>query len=306
MVLLSKPVFEFNNQISPRYIQSLLLQLQYGHWYDMSELRNILRASGLDLKGEKIVLSNTTAWSQLGLGQSQVIKTGRASKKSFQLTNFGKQLIDIFSTNQELFYDVMHFLLYSTWLRSHNLSKVRFWLYTKVCDTLWTEAPSSMDSFELTSRLQAESRQIFAEYTPTFPERSVRAVFPWLGTLTPSFLSKCGGKSQLCSSHRSYCTPQLFHLATDLVYNASDLRYGTSMAMDDQKIEAICKVCLLDPERFWTMADLTCKSIRSFDIRKGQWNISIALEGPPDWIDLPDLTSQPPADQAGQVDRGGS
>jgi hypothetical protein len=74
------------------------------------------------------------------------------------------------------------------------------------------------------------------------------------------------------------------------------------MAMDDQQREAICKVCLLDPERFWTMADLTRKSIRSFDIRKGQWNISIALEGPPNWIELPDFANQPAADQPEQVD----
>jgi hypothetical protein len=198
-------------------------------------------------------------------------------------------VIDTYSTNRPLFFDLMHFLFYSAWCRSKDDSRVRFWLYASVCDALWLDAPAKTDSFALTNRLQLESRDAFPEYDPIFPERSVRAVFPWLGALTPAFLSKSGAASQLSSRRRSYCSPQLFHLATDLVYALEGLRYGTSMAIDERHIADVCRVCLLDTAGFWQMADLTKMTIRGYDIRKGQWGTSIALEGPPTWIDLPDF-----------------
>lgn len=286
-----RPEFQFYNSISPRYIEPLFLQLEYGRWYDIGQLKGLLQANGLDVEGSSIVLYNIMAWSLAGLGHSDIVKTGRSKMRRFQFTPLGKQVIDIYSMNRELFYDLMHFIFYSTWPRSLDIRRARFWVYNRVCETLWLEAPAQMDSFSLTSRLQSESREAFPDYEPAFPERSVRAVFPWLQVLNPPFLYKRGKVSQLDSRRRSYCTPQLFHLATDLVYTADGLKYGTSMAVDERHIEAICRTCLLNTANFWQMADLTKMTIRGYDIRKGQWNTSIALEGPPTWIDLPDFKS---------------
>jgi hypothetical protein len=285
----SKPGFKFSNEISPRYIEPLLLHVEYGEWYDTEELKEILRANGLDVEGSFIVNYNTMAWSLTGLGHTRREKYGRSTSKVFQLTRLGKQVIDTYSTNQPLFFDLMHYFFYSAWHRSKDDSRVRFWLYSSVCDALWSDAPAKTDSFALTNRLQLESREAFPDYDPTFSERSVRAVFPWLGALTPAFLIKSEAAPQLSSNRRSYCSPQLFHLATDLVYTLEGLRYGTSMAIDERHIAAVCRVCLLDSAGFWRMADLTKMTIRGYDIRKGQWGTSIALEGPPTWIDLPDF-----------------
>lgn len=281
----SKVSFEFKNQVAPRYIEPLLLQLEYGQWYDSAELRHMLRASGAEVEGKQIVQANTTFWAKMGLGE--VRREGHGKQNQFHLKLLGKQLIDLYSTNQELFFDVLHFLFYSTWPRSGQLNQVPFWLYGKVCDKLWLEAPGKMDSFDLTARLQAESHLAFSEHLPAFSERSVRSVYLWLQTLTPPFLAKCGTKSELCSERRNYCTPQLFHLATDLLYTTEGLAYGTSLAMDDEKIAAICRVCLLDPGRFWEMASLADMAMREFEVRQGQWGTSLALSSPPRWIELP-------------------
>lgn len=290
-----KPTFEFNNQVAPRYVEPLFLRLEYGTWYTQADLRILLRSAGLDLKGDSIVQYNTTVWTLIGLGRSQLVESASGmSSRLFQLSELGREVAATYSTNRDLFFDLMHFLFYSTWTVSRDMARVRFWLYASVCNTLWDESPGQMDSFGLTNRLQVESRSVFPKYQPSFSERAVRSVFPWLGSLTPSFLSKCGTKSQLCSTRRSHCTPQLFHLAVDLEYYSKELRYGTAMAIDDERLLAICRTCLIAPDRFWTMAELTEMAIRGFAIRRGQWGTSIALEGPPAWIDLPDFE----ADQA--------
>lgn len=277
--------FEFKNQVAPRYIEPLLLQLEYGQWYDSTELRRMLRAGGAEVEGKNIVQANITLWSKMGLGEVQ--RDGHGKQNRFRLKLLGKQLIDLYSTNQELFFDVFHFLFYSSWPRSGRLNQAPFWLYAKVCDSLWQAAPGTMNSFDLTARLQTESNQTFPEYSPAFSERSVRSVFLWLQALTPPFLARCGTKSELCSERRNYCTPQLFHLATDLLYTTQGLTYGTSLAMDDEKIAAICRACLLDPGRFWEMASLTDMAMREFEVRQGQWDTSLALSGPPRWMELP-------------------
>ena len=74
----SKQNFEFYNAVAPRYIELLFIQLQYGCWYDMAQLKSILRANGLDIEGSNIVERNTSAWSLAGLGESKNEQKGRS------------------------------------------------------------------------------------------------------------------------------------------------------------------------------------------------------------------------------------
>lgn len=276
--------FEFKNQIVPRYIEPLLLQVEHGRWYDSAELRRVLRAGGLDVEGKNIVQAHIVLWTKVGLGE---VKRGEGNFNLFRLTPLAKQVIDLYSTNQELFFDLFHFLFYSAWPRSRNLNQAPFWVYKQACDKLWSTAPSKVDTFDLTAQMQTESRLAFPDQSPAFSERSVRSILVWFQALTPPFMNKQGPRSELHSEWRNYCTPQLFHLATDLLYTTEGLAYGTSLAMDDEKIAAICRVCLLAPGRFWEIASFTDMAMREFEVRQGQWDTSVALNGPPRWIELP-------------------
>ena len=287
----SNPSFQFHNQVSPKYLEPLLLQLQYNQGYSTAQFTGLLRSNGLDVKGNDIALHNMLTWSLVGLGKIEKRGTGYFKKNIFWLTELGKQLVDAYSTNSELFYDLIHFIFYSTYRRSGDIRRGRFWLYASVCDRLWQEAPAPTDKSALTNRLQIEIRAAFPGYDPSFSEISVGGVFYWLQTLVPPFLSKQG--TQLFSARRSYCTPQLFHLATALIYTTVEgLQYGASLAINEQHIEAICKACLLDTEHFWNMADLTQMTVNGYEMRRGQWGTSIALEGPPAWITLPDFSNE--------------
>lgn len=279
----SRVSFEFKNQLSPRYIEPLLLQLEFGRWYDTAEMRHFLRDGGLDVEGTHIVLAHISLWPKMGLGET----LRKGSHKLFCLTPLAKQVVDLYSTNQELFFDLFHFLFYSAWRRSRHLAQAPFWMYAQVCDSLWATAPGKLDSFELTGQMQAESRLAFPDYSPAFSERAVRSVFLWLQALTPPFLIKSGPKGHLHSERRAYCTPQLFHLAADLLYTVEGLAYGTSLTMDDDKIAAVCRACLLRPDRFWEMASLADMAMPEVSVRQGQWGAALALSGPPGWIDLP-------------------
>lgn len=283
-LLNSRVEFAFGNQVSPRYIKPLFLQLQPFIWYESTEMQQFLRDNGLEVEGGKIVRYNIITWAKVGLGK---IKKGKTN--SFCISQLGKQVADLFSTNQELFFDVMHFLFYSAWRRSGQLTQAPLWLYAQICDTLWQNAPNKMDSMALTGQMQEESRVAFPDQNPNFPERSVRSVFPWLAALAPPFLARCNTNLAFCSVRRNSCTPQLFHLAIDLLFQQQGLQYGTVLTIDEQHINAICQTCLLDTNSFWEMASLTDMTIRELEIKQGQWGTSLILTKPPNWIDLPDF-----------------
>src|SRR5438270_13507701 len=92
------PAFQFYNAVSPRYIEPLFLQLQYGQSYSTTQLVNLLRASGLHVEGNSIVHYNLIAWSFAKLGQTEKSKIGTIRGNLFKLTELGRQLIDTYST----------------------------------------------------------------------------------------------------------------------------------------------------------------------------------------------------------------
>lgn len=284
--------FQFYNQVTPRYLQPLFLQLDYGVWYNSLEMKELLRQNGLSVEGTEIVRANIDTWSLLQLGERKVVNI-EGRKTYFRLNKLGKQLQETYSTNQELFFDLIHAFMYSAWYRSRNAKLGKFWLYASVCNVLWEHSPSPTDSFEMTGLLQLEAQRIFSEFEPKFPARSVTGVFPWLGALTPPFLIKETSRPQLFSRKREFCSPQLFHLALDLLYSQKNLNYGTSMAIGEEEIKNVCRACLLDEKRFWEMTDRTKLMIKGIEIRKGQFSTSLAMEQPPQWIDLPDYSNLP-------------
>lgn len=278
--------FEFYNNVAPRYIEPLFLKIEFGQWYSIAELIDILRID-LQIGGKEIVLRNVDIWSGIGLGESKVEKHKGGKRVHFQISTLGRYLQELYSTNTELFYDLMHYFFYSTWLISKDIRRARFWVYTEVCNELWTTAPSEMDSFQLASKIQSLALETFPDHYPSLSERSIRAGYPWFGKLAPPFLKKLGTKSELTSERRSYCTPQLFHLAINLHYIQKQLSYGTSLNVDDEIIKKISMTCLLNPERFWEMAERTQMMIKGVEMRKSQWGPTITLNNAPNWIELP-------------------
>src|SRR5438876_1877350 len=190
MVQNEDPSFQFHNLVSPRYIEPLLIQLHYGQGYSTAQFMSLLHSSGLDVKGNGIAFYNMLTWSLAGLGHVEKRDSPSNKKNIFQLTELGKQLVDTYSTNTELFYDLIHFLFYSTYCRSRDVRRGRFWLYASVSDKLWQAAPAPTDTSAMTNRLQIESRDAFPSYNPSFSEQSVGGIFSCLQTLVPPFLSK--------------------------------------------------------------------------------------------------------------------
>ena len=149
--------FEFRNHIAPHYVEPLLLRIEVDQWYTWAELQELLWSAGLDVQGKNIVLANMSNWEKVGIGE--VVREGR--QNLFRLTPLGIQVRELYSTNQALFFDLMHFFFYSVWRRFRELNHAPFWLYAEICDHLWHAAPGKMETKLLTHTMQAKSRKAF-------------------------------------------------------------------------------------------------------------------------------------------------
>lgn len=298
-----KANFQFYNTVAPRYIEPLLLKLEQEVWYTVTELVTILRHE-LDIDGTDVVQRNMDAWAGIGVCETSTEKSTTGKRLLFRMLPLGRYLQEVYSTNNELFYDLIHYFFYSTWQRSLDIKRVRFWVYSQVCDEIWSTAPSDVNSFELASKIQALALETFPNYYPSLSERSIRTGFTWFLKLSPPFMKKTGSKLELASEKRDSCTPQLFHLAVDLLYTQRELSYGTSLNVDDEIIGAISRTCLIDQQRFWEMAERTQMIVKGFEVKNSQWGPTITLNHAPNWIQLPAFDRRARETEAKESDYG--
>ena len=109
---MKKVSFEFKNHISPSYIEPLLLKLEDGQWYHNSDLKVILRSTGLNIDGSYIVENNAVAWRLSGIVYTRQEKEGRYIRNYIQISPLGRYLRDVYSTNRELFFDLIHYYIF--------------------------------------------------------------------------------------------------------------------------------------------------------------------------------------------------
>jgi len=77
-----KPNFQFYNQVTPRFISPLFVQLEADEWYEKSELHSVLQRNGINADLAYIVSRNLETWALLKLGE---LKSSQGRKSSFRI-----------------------------------------------------------------------------------------------------------------------------------------------------------------------------------------------------------------------------
>ncbi len=78
-----------------------------------------------------------------------------------------------------------------------------------------------------------------------FSGHSVRGALNWLRALDPPVVTR--GRKNDSFKCRHYCPPQAFLWAVDFLYRTQDISYGVRMFLTPERIEQLCKLCILNP-----------------------------------------------------------
>ncbi len=168
------------------------------------------------------------------------------------LTPLGEAVRQLESQNSELFCDIIHYLHYALWDSKCPDAHCFSWTYRHLCDLLWHAGTMSLaDRRDIAAELESKARAAFGRASIALSAKSVGGALLWLMELNPSVFDEAGNTF----IRRRFCPPELFVLAVDYVYRTNNITYGTNLLIGEDRREAICQVCLLDPDGFDRVLD---------------------------------------------------
>jgi len=147
-----------------------------------------------------------------------------------------------------LFVEAMHQLLYTFYVFDNT--KRFSWAYARIVDALWTNGERMMDGEAKAQLVGMVAEEAVREFglpprEISFSTDSVRGVLHWLRAMEPAPVIKERGKDFF--RRRYYCDPIVFLWAVDFLYRANNHHYGIRMFLSPERIEQLCKLCVLDP-----------------------------------------------------------
>jgi len=170
------------------------------------------------------------------------------SADGLPLTQLGIQYYQLAQHSAALFPEAMHCLLYTA--HAFDSAKRFSWAYARVVDALWTRGDCVLDGrakAELVGMVVSEASQQFGISVEkvAFSQDSIRGVLNWLQALEPPVVERAGKSDRFRRRH--YCSPAMFLWAVDFVYRMHCTAHGVRMFLTLERIEQLCKLCVLDP-----------------------------------------------------------
>lgn len=200
------------------------------------------------------------------------------------LTERGEVVTRLELHKSDLFVDVIHALSYTLWSSGQEERNCFSWSYRALCKMLWRVGDGRLASRrDLASEVEAQARTAFSRPDIAFSPKSIGGALLWLSALTPPVLDE----EETRFSRRAFCPPELFVWAVGFVYRTQGIDYGVNLLLSDENRDAICQICLLEPERLDRVLDY---AVAQFDyLHKGiggGWGQYLALDRAPELKDF--------------------
>ena len=173
---------------------------------------------------------------------------GLLEDKAYALTELGRAFHRLNEEFPSLLPEAVHHLLYTAHV--FDETNRHSWAYAKVVDVLWASGERALDSLarqQIVAQVVDEAAQRFKldARDVAFSGDSVRGVLKWLGALDPPAATDSGKASMF--RRRYFCPAAQFLWAVDFVYRANMTAYGVRMFLTPERIDQLCKLCVLDP-----------------------------------------------------------
>jgi hypothetical protein len=174
------------------------------------------------------------------------------------LTELGRQFYQLARQFPTLFSEAIHCLLYTAHV--FDSAKHFSWAYARVVDALWTKGDCVVNGqtmAELVGIVVDEASQEFGVPVEkiAFSHDSVRGVLNWLRALEPPVVESQSKSNRFRRRH--FCPTLLFLWAVDFIYRDHGTAHGVRVFLTPERIEQLCKLCVLDPAGLENMLMMT-------------------------------------------------
>lgn len=270
-------VFHVLHNARPEYELDILYLLEHGQ--ESSSYESLLKEGeqlgytiGHKVKTERQLKDVLQLLRDLGL----------VERRHIQLTTMGQTISRIVYKNPILFPEIIHFLYYTTWQKTSKRENCFSWSYKTMCNYLWQQGSCTIDKSALFSLVSSEAGEKFQIQSVSFSTNSVTGILLWLEALNPAVIQHDYVDLEPRFTRRAFCTPELFILAMDYIYECENADYGTNLLLNDYRRNAVCQLCLLEPSGFDRVLEYT---VAQFDYLEagvgGGWGQYIVVNRQP-------------------------
>lgn len=198
-----------------------------------------------------------------------VRQAGLLGSSGVSLTPLGEELYHISKESTSLFAEAMHHLLYTS--HTFDTGKRSSWAYAKVVDALWWAGERVLDGAakaQLVGMVVDEAAQTFEIPVEkvAFSKQSVQGVQNWLRALDPPVVTSEGRGAKF--QRRYFCPVPTFLWAMDFLYRLNDTPYGVRLFLTEERIEQVCKLCVMDPSG---LDNVLALAKRTYDYERGDF-----------------------------------
>jgi hypothetical protein len=233
--------FHVDHAVRPAHVTAILQQLSPFVGDVRSELLTALTASGHEINPHYLFW-NLKTLRALGLVDAD------EQTESWKLTRRGAYLRALAEWNPRTFYDMMHYLYYTSWNFGDPDSVTFSWTYQTVCNLLWQRRPTVIDGKALATEVRTLAQQQFGLAEVSITDYAIDGVYNWVRILDPAFAwTDLKTRRRETNGGRSGCTPELFMMAVDYLYRMQGTAYGRPILMDEERATIVCRLCLLEP-----------------------------------------------------------
>jgi len=248
--------------------------------YDSVEavMDDVYRETGLEVVNTK---NMQTTLAKLGIVED---------RDRQQLTDFGDDLVEVLLYNDQLFYELLHFVYATAYHRNSTPDTAISWAYFNICDEYRRRSPVSFDGVKqeviesVMEKSDRSSDDALADRGP-LSGGSITNYRRFIERLEPAVYDDDTGEFTL----RNFAQKELVLAAIDHIYrtdiDSSTRGYGDLVELTDDTIELLCTVLLLQEE---DLPDVI-EHVASMDARlniKSDYQLRVRLTEPVTLNDL--------------------
>jgi hypothetical protein len=200
----------------------------------------------------------TSLFEEQGIGSRGEIQSTAMGMQLLEKTGTGISIspigIALSNVREDVLGDLLHFLMFSRWAEATPTVFLQSWTYRQICIKYWTLGRVDLtEAFldALIGEILENTPQVFADLSSvddgvSFGRKSLSGAHNWLRGIQPPVLEK-SGKGDVFN-RRSFCPPELLLMGLQWVLRDEQDIVGIDILLTREKREAICQVCLLEPD----------------------------------------------------------
>jgi len=257
--------FHVEHNVTPEHVSAILHCLEAQSLVSEESVLSALAARSHRIHPDHL-RRNLVVLEVLGLVEEET--------RFYRLSDWGEAARRLATFHRGVFFDLVHFLLYSSWDRRQIYWS---WTYQTVCQLLWEARPRIETYRELVGDVAGVGSRCFPGRRLVIDESSIGAVVRWLHCLDPRFIHPSENNNREWTAGREWVSPDLVVLAIQYLYESLNVSWRTPLLLDQAKLTRLGPLLLAEETTCLSSVRVASSTFSILQEHSGEWGSSVIM-----------------------------